>query len=790
MGDRPKIHLFLGAPPPCGSGVPSDAGAAGGESAPSRWRELELTWQDGQLLPAAAAAGSGQQNSKTDQSGLQVQGDETNSHQEVPCSQDNWTTKTSQAQEVGITNGCGSLGGLTPERLVSPGEEFTVEEEAQDVASVREYLDVCFPAAQLQQTEPTEPEPPQCSEKLSPRASPTLSTHTQYLATWTLSHALNMRARCGIQSATSPEKTPPPQTPAKHVQTSSSISSSTPELFSSATPSPRASVELFSPPQATPRVEEGGVVLEVTADGMLCSQEVEQQESKKASESPTTSPDFKKARTEATVLDSNATTGLQGPTTLLVCCDKPGVRYQVLVAVVHPCHVKEIKVKSGPTAGTLVPLASIVVTDQSGVEMKVVMWRRAAFWTLTVNPGDILLITGLQLIEDQWRGETLLQSTFSSKLLNLGQMTGSASPPALHHVHAHALNSLCGFLREWRPLLASLPLRLPQDLTCLPYVTLRSLRVNTLVHALLRVRHVHIGTAWRREAESRCRSALQQQAVVTVEQPDGQQGVLLLWGAAYDWLRRFNRDKAAVWNIRVLLVRQSSSSDVPELHSTPWSSARPLDATDRRAQDFLRRERVVTGNSSSLELDLDTLLSQKYTGDVELRVQVFAFRFQDTPPSQNAQHLVLDSSTSPACILAALSGDITYTGCGCCTAELDTDANGIYNPCYPCLPHTAVRRYFRPGVLTVGGSGNSRACVQVPPVPLQKILNAPPDKLRRSSAPGSDVKHIQVAAERIQTLLVLPRKTFAITVRSLFLCDENSVPVTQDFTLLDLQFPA
>lgn len=58
------------------------------------------------------------------------------------------------------------------------------------------------------------------------------------------------------------------------------------------------------------------------------------------------------------------------------------------------------------------------------------------------------------------------------------------------------------------------------------------------------------------------------------------------------------------------------------------------------------------------------------------------------------------------------------------------------------------------------------------------------------SAPGSEVKHIQVAAERIQTLLSLPRKTFIITMRSSFLCDENSVPISQDFTLLDLQFPS
>lgn len=80
---------------------------------------------------------------------------------------------------------------------------------------------------------------------------------------------------------------------------------------------------------------------------------------------------------------------------------------------------------------------------------------------------------------------------------------------------------------------------------------------------------------------------------------------------------------------------------------------------------------------------------------MELRVQVITFRFQDAPPSQNAPQPVLDSSTSLEGILTALSGDITYTGCGRCSAELDTDANGIYSPCYPCLPHTAARRYYR-----------------------------------------------------------------------------------------------
>ncbi|XP_042357480.1 shieldin complex subunit 2 isoform X2 [Plectropomus leopardus] len=782
MCERPKVHVFLGAPPPSsGPASPSEAGAEAEERPPADWRHLELTWRDGRLRPAADEAGNRLAEERTC-------GENTDDNRCTPRSQ-NQDNEPNDAEasrgrgERAATSGCkfNPKDGRSDGPAESGDEKLRKSgEEDQCSASVLQYLDGCFPTAQKppEKPEKTEPEPPR-------RAVPPLSAHTRFLSTWTLSQALILRGGRGIQSATSPDKTPPPQTPPKHTHTPPSVSSSTPELFSPASPSPGASAELFSQRSLTPRAEQGGVVVEATADGVLCSQEAEQHAARE-------SPDFKRARIsenlEASVSNSTAA-GLRGPTTVLIRCDKRGPQYSVLVAVVHPCHLKEVKVRSGPSAGTFVPLASIVVTDQSGVETKVVLWRRAAFWALTVSPGDVLLITGLQVNEDRWRGETVLQSTFSSKLLNLGQITASTSPPAPQHVNARSLAALCGYLRERRPLLVSSNLRPPQDLNRLPYATLRSLRANTLVHALLRVVHTHVSTEWRSEAESGFRSAVQLQAVLTVEQPDGQQGALLLWGKAVDWLPRFNRDRATVWDFHVLLVREGLTSDLLELHSTPWSSVRPLDPANRRAQDFLQPRPVQSGNSS-LELDLDTLLSQKYNGNVELRVQITAFHFQDPPPSQNAPRLVLDSFTQLDGILAVLSGDITYTGCGRCSAELDTDANGIYVPCYPCLPHTAVRRYYRPGVLTVSGRGSSQVCVQVPPVPLQRILEAPPDKLHRSSAPGSEVKHIQVAAERIRTLLSLPRKTFVITVRSHFLCDENSVPISQDFTLLDIQFPS
>lgn len=143
----------------------------------------------------------------------------------------------------------------------------------------------------------------------------------------------------------------------------------------------------------------------------------------------------------------------------------------------------------------------------------------------------------------------------------------SAAP---QHVDAQSVSALCVFLRERRPLLASLPPPVPQDLKRVPYTSLSSLRANMLVNILLRVRHAHMSSGWRggrsyniyvvlcdnftvrlvsiflsewrEEAESRCRSARHSKVVLTVEQADGQQGVLLLWGASRDWLPRFTRD--------------------------------------------------------------------------------------------------------------------------------------------------------------------------------------------------------------------------------------------------------
>lgn len=63
---------------------------------------------------------------------------------------------------------------------------------------------------------------------------------------------------------------------------------------------------------------------------------------------------------------------------------------------------------------------------------------------------------------------------------------------APQNVNVHTLRALCTHLYETRPLLVSLPPRTVQNLQSIPFVHLGSLRPDTLVHALLRVKHTRM----------------------------------------------------------------------------------------------------------------------------------------------------------------------------------------------------------------------------------------------------------------------------------------------------------
>lgn len=251
------------------------------------FKHLKLTWQDEHLHPAE---GEG------DQDDLRP----------------DWTTEDSGSDHV-------------TRRL---------EDKGPSSDSVCDYLDSCFPTDRAED---------RTGSKATLGVSH-LTEQTQYLSTWTLSQALILRSRRKLQSAASPEKTLPIQTPSKDAPAPSSVSSSTPELFSPVPLSVEASGELFSQPSLTLRAERGGVVIEATPDGVLCSQEAVQ-----APLNSRQSPDCKKARILDTLMDkapeaNKNAAALRCPTTLLIQCNREVSPYTVLVAVVYPCHLKEVKV--------------------------------------------------------------------------------------------------------------------------------------------------------------------------------------------------------------------------------------------------------------------------------------------------------------------------------------------------------------------------------------------------------------------------------------------------------------
>ncbi|XP_060782285.1 shieldin complex subunit 2 isoform X2 [Neoarius graeffei] len=705
MADKLKVHVFLGAPNP--QSLSEDAL----DKSSSQWRTLEFSWNQGRLMPRKDIT-EGQIHSHVAAEAISSQNPTTDDDDKrsFSCSHEGILAVSEDDITPSISQSSLAKQALPEEDDVSPG-------------LVTEYLDSCFPSPQTNPSSDSEP-------------SPAMSAKTEYLTTWTKTHGLLLKPgvvweqSSGSVSALGSPQMPPKQTP--------SASLGSPELYSPEV-SPgdgglggtlQGSVDLYE--SLSQRLQEGGVILLRTPDGLLCSQAsaVEQEEfefhfgsQNKAVEALPSPSTPKQAKLSSATVWRQQRTGqknmflLRGPTMLLSRCSSHGVSYSILVAVVHPCHVKEIRVKSGASTGSSVPMATVIVTDQSGVEIKVVLWRAAAFWALTVYPGDILLITGVTVHVDKWRGETVLQSSYKSQLLNLGQLTQSHNP---------------------------------QD--------------------------------WRSEAEGVSRTGGVPKAVLTVEQGGGRQAAVVLWGTALTWLQHIHTNKDAVWEFRLLLVKQDITSGLLELHSTPWSSFQPLLPNNPRYKEFCSTVTSHQG-SSSFEIDLHTLLSQKYTGDVDLRVHIVAFQFHSSP-SQDVV-LLMDGETPLERILDIVSGDITFTGCGLCYAELDTDENGIYRPCYPCLPHTGVRRYYRSVVLTVR-EGQSQVCVHVPPMLVQKILlNTPPDKLNKTVAPLSEERFVQVVAKRIHSILSAPRSMFHLTIRSHFDCDENGIAIIQNFLLLD-----
>ncbi|XP_074780450.1 shieldin complex subunit 2 isoform X2 [Athene noctua] len=439
------------------------------------------------------------------------------------------------------------------------------------------------------------------------------------------------------------------------------------------------------------------------------------------------------------------------------CCCK-NQKYSVLVTVVHPCHIKEIQVKTRPKTSCKVPVATIVVTDQSEMERKVVLWRGAAFWSLTVFPGDIVLLTDIITYENLWCGEMMLQSTFTSQLLNLGNCS--------------ALNP-----EESFPHFEDIPRRQVQRLDSVPYMQLDQLQPNILVHSILKIINIAVLT----ESVYSYRGGNQRKIVLTVEQKRDQHYRMVLWGAGAAWYPQLQRKKDHIWDFQYLLVQHSSVSGDFELHTTPWSSCECLFDDDKRAIEF--REKFQKSKKSVLQMTkLSAHLEEKCSGVMQVKARISQLKF--TISTGQYKQLSFCADTSLERVLASLPL-ITYSGCAKCGLELQADENRIYQQCIRCLPYNKVKTFYRPALMTVE-DGGYEIYVHVVSELIEKIfLNIPADWLNRLVVPSSDVTYGTVVADLCHCLLADTEASYLLEIRSHFVLDENSYPLQKDFHLLD-----
>ncbi|XP_027716304.1 shieldin complex subunit 2 isoform X2 [Vombatus ursinus] len=464
-------------------------------------------------------------------------------------------------------------------------------------------------------------------------------------------------------------------------------------------------------------------------------------------------------------------------TSLLKNCICKSQRYNCLVMALHPCHVKEVHVKTGPNSGCQVPLATITVTDQSEIKKKVVLWRDTAFGVLTVFPGDIILLTDVTIHNDQWYKETVLQSTFTSQLLNLGSCSSVQPKEYSCIVSVTVLQDLLRYISSKHSYIVDLPFRHPQKLESIQYVELDQLQPNTLIHSILKVVSVTIIT----EAVYGYRGQKQRKIILTVEQVHDQHFILVLWGPGAAWYSEVQRKRDHLWEFKYLLTQHNSTLGNLELHTTPWSSCECLFEDDMRAVEF--KAKFQKRESPLVKIShLSALLEEKRSGVVQVKAQILALVF---PVAAHAsRQLVLDANSSLEDILMCLP-TIVYSGCGKCGLELETDENQIYKQCISCLPFTMVKLYYRSALMTVSDDRN-KVRIHVGSEMIQKILlNIPPDWLSRVVVPFSGITYGMVAADLCHSLLASRERAYTLKIQSLFILDENSYPLQQDFYLLD-----
>ncbi|KAM6415589.1 shieldin complex subunit 2 [Rhynochetos jubatus] len=458
------------------------------------------------------------------------------------------------------------------------------------------------------------------------------------------------------------------------------------------------------------------------------------------------------------------------------CCCK-NQKYNVLVTIVHPCHIKEIQVKTRPKFSCKVPVATIVIMDQSEVERKVVLWRGAAFWSLTVFPGDVVLLTDVIMYENLWCGEVMLQSTFTSQLLNLGNCSTLSPEEFYPVVDGDVLHGLLAYISSEFPHFGDIPRRPVQRLDSVQYMQLDQLQPNTLVHSILKIIDIAVLT----ESVYSYRGGNQRKIILTVEQKMDQHYRMVLWGAGAAWCPQLQRKKDHIWDFKYLLVQHSSVSGAFELHTTPWSSCECLFDDDKRAIEF--KEKFQKSKTSLMQITkLSAHLEEKCSGVIQVRAHILELKFNF--PMGQCKELVVCADTSLECVLASLPM-MTYSGCAKCGLELQADENMIYKQCLRCLPYSKIKTFYRPALMTVEDEGYE-IYVHVVSELMEKIfLNIPADWLNRLVVPSSDITYSAVVADLCHLLLADTEASYLLEIRSHFVLDENSYPLQKDFHLLN-----
>lgn len=458
------------------------------------------------------------------------------------------------------------------------------------------------------------------------------------------------------------------------------------------------------------------------------------------------------------------------------CCCK-NEKYNILVTVVHPCHIKEIQIKTKPKSSRKVPVATIVVMDQSEIERKVVLWRGAAFWSLTVFPGDIVLLTDVIAYENLWCGEVMLQSTFTSQLLNLGNCSALNPKEFNLIVDGDVLHGLLAYISSEFPHFRDIPQRQVQRLDDVQYVQLDQLQPNTLVHSILKIVNISVLT----ESVYSYRGGNQRKVILTVEQNRNLHYRMVLWGAGAAWCPQLQRKKDHIWDFRYLLVRCSSVTGDLELHTTPWSSYECLFDDDKRAVEF--KEKFQKSQKSLMELTrLSAHLEEKCSGVIQVKAHILELKF--TISTGQYKQVTFSADTSLECILSSLPM-ITYSGCAKCGLELQADKNMIYKQCVKCLPYNKVKTFYRPALMTVEDEGYE-IYVHVVSELMEKIfLNIPADWLKRLVVPSSEITYSTVVADLCHSLLADTEASYLLEIKSHVVLDENSYPLQKDFHLLN-----